>query len=64
MLAITGSAAQAGLVAAAQTAPFLVWFLSAGALVDRWRTVETSVALSVSAELAPSGYSSGWTARL
>src|ERR1700722_7458639 len=27
--------AQAGLVAAAQTAPFLIWFLPAGALVDR-----------------------------
>jgi MFS family permease len=36
VLAITGSAAQAGLVAAAQAAPFLVWFLPAGALVDRW----------------------------
>jgi MFS family permease len=36
VLAITGSAAQAGLVAAAQTAPFLIWFLPAGALVDRW----------------------------
>ncbi|HEX6402514.1 MAG TPA: MFS transporter [Pseudonocardiaceae bacterium] len=36
VLAITGSAAQAGLVAAAQAAPFLIWFLPAGALVDRW----------------------------
>ncbi len=36
VLAITGSAAQAGLVAAAQTAPFLIWFVPAGALVDRW----------------------------
>ena len=36
VLAITGSAAQAGLVAAAQTAPFLIWFLPAGALVDGW----------------------------
>jgi MFS family permease len=36
VLAITGSAAQAGLVAAAQTAPFLIWFGPAGALVDRW----------------------------
>jgi MFS family permease len=36
VLALTGSAAQAGLVSAAQTAPFLIWFLPAGALVDRW----------------------------
>jgi MFS family permease len=36
VLAITGSAAQAGLVAAAQTVPFLIWFVPAGALVDRW----------------------------
>lgn len=36
VLAITGSAAQAGLVAAAQAAPFVIWFLPAGALVDRW----------------------------
>lgn len=36
VLAISGSAAQAGLVSAAQTAPFLIWFLPAGALVDRW----------------------------
>ncbi|MHA6758035.1 MFS transporter [Streptacidiphilus sp. PAMC 29251] len=36
VLAVTGSAAQAGLVAAAQTAPFLIWFMPAGALVDRW----------------------------
>ena len=36
VLAITGSAAQAGLVAAAQTVPFVIWFLPAGALVDRW----------------------------
>jgi MFS family permease len=36
VLALTGSAAQAGLVAAAQAAPFLVWFLPAGALVDHW----------------------------
>ncbi|MET9535090.1 MFS transporter [Streptomyces sp. NPDC006649] len=36
VLALTGSAAQAGLVSAAQTAPFLIWFLPAGALLDRW----------------------------
>jgi MFS family permease len=36
VLAVTGSPAQAGLVASAQAAPFLLWFLPAGALVDRW----------------------------
>ncbi|HEY3523141.1 MAG TPA: MFS transporter [Candidatus Limnocylindrales bacterium] len=36
VLAITGSPAQAGVVAFAQTLPFLVFFLPAGALVDRW----------------------------
>jgi MFS family permease len=36
VLAVTGSPAQAGLVGFAQTLPFLVWYLPAGALVDRW----------------------------
>jgi MFS family permease len=36
VLAITRSPAQAGIVAFAQTLPFLVLFLPAGALVDRW----------------------------
>jgi MFS family permease len=36
VLAVTGSPAQAGLVGFAQTLPFLIWYLPAGALVDRW----------------------------
>jgi MFS family permease len=36
VLAITGSPALAGIVGFAQTLPFLVLFLPAGALVDRW----------------------------
>ena len=36
MLAETGSPAVAGLVGFAQTLPFLVWYLPAGGLVDRW----------------------------
>jgi hypothetical protein len=36
VLAITGSAAQVGLIAAAQALPFLVFSLPAGALIDRW----------------------------
>ncbi|WP_033326362.1 MFS transporter [Streptomyces yerevanensis] len=36
VLALTGSPFQAGLVGFAQTLPFLVLYLPAGALVDRW----------------------------
>jgi MFS family permease len=36
VLAVTGSAIDAGTVGFAQTLPFIVWFLPAGALVDRW----------------------------
>jgi MFS family permease len=36
VLAVTGSPAQAGLVGFAQSLPFLIWYLPAGALVDRW----------------------------
>lgn len=35
VLAITGSPAKAGLIAAAQTVPLMVWYLPAGALADR-----------------------------
>jgi MFS family permease len=36
ILAQTGSPAAAGVVGFAQTLPFLIWYLPAGALVDRW----------------------------
>jgi predicted MFS family arabinose efflux permease len=36
VLALTGSPALAGLVGFAQTLPFLLWYLPAGAYVDRW----------------------------
>jgi MFS family permease len=36
VLTLTGSPAQAGIVAFAQTLPYLVLYLPAGALVDRW----------------------------
>jgi MFS family permease len=36
VLTLTGSPAQAGLVGFAQALPYIVWFLPAGALVDRW----------------------------
>ncbi len=52
VLAITGSAAQAGLVSAAQTAPFLIWFVPAGALVDRWPRKRIMLAADVGRALA------------
>ena len=36
VLALTGSPAQAGFVAAARSMPWLLFALPAGALVDRW----------------------------
>jgi predicted MFS family arabinose efflux permease len=36
VLSMTGSPAQAGIVAFAQTLPYLLFYLPAGALVDRW----------------------------
>jgi MFS family permease len=36
VLALTGSPAKAGIVGSAQTLPFLLLYLPAGALVDRW----------------------------
>ena len=36
VLTVSGSAGSAGLVAFAQTLPFVVWFLPAGVLVDRY----------------------------
>lgn len=36
VLTVTGSAAQAGAVGFAQTLPFAIWFLPAGAIVDRF----------------------------
>ncbi len=36
ILALTGSPAQAGLIAAIRTLPYLLFGLPAGALIDRW----------------------------
>jgi MFS family permease len=52
VLALTGSPADVGIVAFAQGLPFLVWFLPAGALVDRWdrkRTMLTCDAVRLGA---------------
>lgn len=47
VLALTGSAADVGLVAFAQGLPYLIWFLPAGALVDRWDRKRTMLACDV-----------------
>jgi MFS family permease len=47
VLAMTGSPVQAGLVGFAQTLPFLVLFLPAGAFVDRWNRRRTMLACEV-----------------
>ena len=52
VLALTGSPAQAGLVGFAQTLPFLVWFLPAGALVDRWDRKRVMLASDAARALA------------
>ena len=43
VLALTNSPIQAGLVAAAQTLPYLLFTLPAGALVDRWNRKRTMI---------------------
>lgn len=52
VLSLTGSAAAAGLVAAARTLPYLLLTLPAGALVDRWDRRTTMVVCSAGSALA------------
>jgi MFS family permease len=52
VLALTGSPAVAGLVAAARTAPYLLFTLPAGALVDRWDRKLTMVLCGLGSALA------------
>ena len=52
VLALTGSAAQAGFVAAARSVPWLLFALPAGALVDRWPRKETMILCSAGGALA------------
>ena len=47
VLALTGSAAQAGFVAAARSIPYLLFALPAGALVDRWPRRPTLIVCSL-----------------
>jgi predicted MFS family arabinose efflux permease len=52
VLTLTGSPAQAGLVAAARSAPALLFTLPAGALVDRWDRRLTMLVCALGAALA------------
>jgi len=52
VLALTGSAAQAGLVGALQTLPHLVFSLPAGALIDRWDRKAVMVRCDIARALA------------
>src|SRR6266536_5227827 len=52
VLALTGSPAQAGFVAAARTVPWLLFALPAGALVDRWDRKRTMMLCSAGSGLA------------
>jgi predicted MFS family arabinose efflux permease len=52
VLALTGSPAMAGLVAAARSLPYLLLTLPAGALVDRWNRKRTMILCSAGSALA------------
>lgn len=52
VLALTGSPAQAGFVAAARSVPWLLFALPAGALVDRWDRKLTMILCSAGSALA------------
>ncbi len=52
VLAMTGSAAIAGFVAAARTVPYLLFTLPAGALVDRWDRKRTMMVCGLGSGLA------------
>ncbi len=52
VLALTGSAAQAGFVAAARSVPWLLFALPAGALVDRWPRKVTMILCSAGGAVA------------
>jgi MFS family permease len=60
VLALTGSPAQAGLVAAAKSAPYLVLGLPAGALIDRWNRRTILIACDASRGLAMATIPVAW----
>lgn len=52
VLALTNSPIQGGIIAAAQTLPYLLFTLPAGALVDRWERKRVMIASNVTSGLA------------
>jgi MFS family permease len=64
VLALTGSPLQAGLIGAAQTVPFVVLGLPAGALLDRWNRKQVMIVCDVARFLAfgsvPLAWALGW----
>lgn len=62
VLGLTGSAAAAGLVAAARTLPYLLLTLPAGALVDRWNRRSTMVVCSAGSALALTSVAAAYAA--
>src|ERR1700730_15056764 len=52
ILAITGSPAQAGVIAAIRTLPYILFGLPAGALVDRWNRKQVMILCDVGRALA------------
>jgi MFS family permease len=64
MLAITGSPAQAGLIAAMRTLPYLLFGLPAGALIDRWNRKRVMILCDTGRALAllsiPTAFAFGW----
>lgn len=62
VLGLTGSAAAAGLVAAARTLPYLLLTLPAGAMVDRWDRRATMVVCSAGSALALASVATAYAA--
>lgn len=61
VLALTNSPAQAGLVAAARTAPYLLLGLPAGALVDRWNRRLVLIGCDIARGLAMGSVPIAWS---
>jgi len=64
ILAITGSPAQAGLIAAIRTLPYILFGLPAGALIDRWNRKRVMILCDTGRALAlfsiPFAFACGW----
>src|SRR5579859_3326910 len=64
ILAVTGSPAQAGLIAAIRTLPYILFGLPAGALIDRWNRKRVMILCDTGRALAmgsiPIAFAFGW----